>query len=197
MSGVTAVQPSTLVFGSIQSVAVSCLEGAREYIHLHSMIYYIYKNKVEFHIAIQIHALLMSSSLHDFTFAARSGCGTETTVYLAETCSVPLVSDTLSGGQVTFDTRLLTPGMHYKLCSDLDGAGNQSFGDSGLLIYVSGVSGARRTVGPGLTQLQLDCTGGCSELSSAFLTTSSCDDVWVVNGVMRRGSLTPLRSSDS
>ena len=45
----------------------------------------------------------------------------------------------------------------------------------------------RRTVGPGLTLLQLDCAGGCSELSTAFLTTFNfCDDVWVLNGVMRR-----------
>eukprot|EP00928_Gymnodinium_smaydae_P050164 TRINITY_DN3375_c2_g1_i2.p1 TRINITY_DN3375_c2_g1~~TRINITY_DN3375_c2_g1_i2.p1 ORF type:complete len:2183 (+),score=420.83 TRINITY_DN3375_c2_g1_i2:1304-7852(+) len=88
--------------------------------------------------------------------------------------------------KVTFDTRSLAGGVHYRLCTDLDGPGPDAparAGDTGMLVYASGVSAIMPVHLPAAsdqTALIL-CSRACSNQSDAFLALS-CEAGGGVNG---------------
>jgi hypothetical protein len=84
-----------------------------------------------------------------------------------------------------FDASTLVAGTHYSLCMDLDGAaaGSLGFGDVGVGVYATPVSGtvtrALVTTGANASyqRVQFDCMNGCSEATVVHLALDAvgCD----------------------
>jgi len=76
------------------------------------------------------------------------------------------------------DATMLTLGVHYRLCTDLDGVGgSHMLGDSGIKLFVSPAEQCISCIvhpSPG-EQLLLSCPN-CSQSTQVFLAESTCDD---------------------